>query len=320
MARVLVVGSDIQGEHALLQRLRQASSLPAENVRSCRDLDECDLLVIKDTPALRNAALRMVRERPRIQFWVEDQRGDLRHGQRADAGVLDDHAIGQALRHMPAAAAPAAEPIEEPAQASGAKAVTGALRRSLQSRQGHALLALHGHALLLIDFVQDQMVVLSCADTASVARTLAGSFPALSLHGLSARRYQQMAADRARQPLRPLLWQWGQQSGDWQDLDRQLDGDARVKLLRWPDFRVLGHQHDSFRLCSLLLKRACSVDECCRLLDMPGAAVRGFVHPAYLCGYAALEAGSGAPVVTRPVVSGGSLLARMWRSVRLRGA
>ena len=111
MARVLVVGSDIQGEHALLQRLRAAAALPADTVRSCRDLDDCDLLVIKDTPALRNAAFRMVRERPKIQFWIEDQQGHLRHGQGDQHTVLDDHAIEDALRRMPAAAAPIEEQI-----------------------------------------------------------------------------------------------------------------------------------------------------------------------------------------------------------------
>lgn len=92
---------------------------------------------------------------------------------------------------------------------------------------------------------------------------------------------------------------------------------ARVRLLRWPDFRVLGHQHDSFRLCSLLLKRACSVDECASLLDISGAAVRAFVHPAYLCGYAALEAPAGGSRLIGGNDAGG-LLARMWRSVRQR--
>ncbi len=100
MARVLVVGSDMQGERALLQRLRSAASLTADAVRTCRDLDECDLLVIRDTPALRNAALRMVRERPRIQFWVEDQQGQLREGEHYNGPVLDDAAIEHALRHM----------------------------------------------------------------------------------------------------------------------------------------------------------------------------------------------------------------------------
>lgn len=313
MARVLVVGSDIQGEHALLQRLRSAAALPGESVRSCRDLDECDLLVIKDTPALRNAALRMVRQRPQIQFWIEDQQGRLRPGQGHDHAVLDDEAIERALRHMPAAPAP----IDEPCAARGAKAITRALRERLQSRQGHAVLVADGLPWLLLDFEQDQMVLPDGG--ASVAQRLSDNFERLALHGIASRRYQQLAGDLPRQPLRPLLWQWGQQPAHWQDLDARLQRHARVTLLRWPDFRVLGHQHDSFRLCSLLLKRACSVDECSHLLDMPAEAVRAFVHPAYLCGYAALEPAPAEPVATRaPGTPGGSLLARMWRSVRQR--
>lgn len=72
MARVLVVGTDIQGEQALLQRLRVASALPDGQIRRSQDLDDCDLLVIRDTPALRNAALRMRQQRPRLQCWIED--------------------------------------------------------------------------------------------------------------------------------------------------------------------------------------------------------------------------------------------------------
>lgn len=315
MARVLVVGSDVQGERALLQRLRVAASLPADTVRSCRDLDECDLLVIKDTPALRNAALRMVRERPRIQFWVEDQDGQLRQGQGDNRGVLDDNAIEHALRRMPEAPIS----IDEPCTARGAKAITRALRESLPARQGHAVLALEGSPRLLLDFVQDQMVVPAGVPVADLAQHLSDSFDALSLHGISERRYQQLAGALPRQPLRPLLWQWGLRPAHWHDLDARLQRHARVKLLRWPDFRVLGHQHDSFRLCSLLLKRACSVDECARLLDMPAEAVRGFVYPAYLCGYAALEDTAASAPMLRAGSGGGTLLARMWRSVRQRG-
>ncbi|WP_312325816.1 hypothetical protein [Stenotrophomonas sp.] len=315
MARVLVVGSDIQGERALLQRLRVAASLPADTVRSCRDLDECDLLVIKDTPALRNAALRMVRERPRIQFWVEDQDGQLRPGQGANRGVLDDSAIECALRGMPAAV----NSIDEPRSAQGAKAITRALRERLQSRQGHAALVLDDEPQLLLDFVQDQMVVPVGVPAASLAQDLSDVFDMLSLHGLSERRYQELAGALPRQPLRPLLWQWGQRPAHWQDLDARLKRGARVKLLRWPDFRVLGNQHDSFRLCSLLLKRACSVEECATLLDVRDDAVRDVVHPAYLCGYAAVEDfQSNAPAVRAPG-GGGTLLSRMWRSVRQRG-
>ena len=315
MARVLVVGSDIQREHALLQRLRSAAALPADTVRSCRDLDDCDLLVIKDTPALRNAALRMVRERPKIQFWIEDQDGHLRHGQGDEHAVLDDHAIEHALRQMPAA--PAAVSIEEPCAARGAKAITRALRESLQSRHGHAVLALKGLPVLLLDFEQDQMVVPDGSGNAELAQLLSDDFEQLALHGIAAKRYQQLAGELPRQSLRPLLWHWGQHPAHWHDLDVRLQQHARVRLLRWPDFRVLGHQHDSFRLCSLLLKRACSVDECASLLDISGDAVRAFVHPAYLCGYAALEAPAGGSRFIGGSDAGG-LLARMWRSVRQR--
>ncbi len=315
MARVLVVGSDVQGERALLQRLRMAASLPADSVRSCRDLDQCDLLVIKDTPALHNAALRMVRERPRIQFWVEDQDGQLRQGQGEHRGVLDDAAIERALRQMPMPA----HSIDEPRIAHGAKAITRALRERLPARQGHAVLVLDDEPHLLLDFVQDQMVVPAGVPVARLAQDLSDLFDTLSLHGLSERRYQTLAGAQPRQPLRPLLWQWGQRPAHWQDLDARLQRGARIKLLRWPDFRVLGNQHDSFRLCSLLLKRACSVDECMSLLDMPGEAVRSVVHPAYLCGYAALEDATPNAPPLRGGQGGGTLLARMWRSVRQRG-
>ncbi|PTS80331.1 hypothetical protein DBR20_02045, partial [Stenotrophomonas sp. HMWF023] len=119
-----------------------------------------------------------------------------------------------------------------------------------------------------------------------------------------------------RLPLRPLLWQWAQRSRHWQALDERLRG-ASVKLLRWPDFRVLGHDHDGFRLCSLLLKRACTVDECAMLLDLPAAAVRDFIHAAYLCGYAQLQVAPTAPLAgARASTADTSLLARLWRTLR----
>ena len=92
---------------------------------------------------------------------------------------------------------------------------------------------------------------------------------------------------------------------------------ASVKLLRWPDFRVLGHDHDGFRLCSLLLKRACTVDECAMLLDLPAAAVRDFIHAAYLCGYAQLQVTPAAPLSgARASTADTGLLARLWRTLR----
>jgi len=308
MARVLVVGTDLQGEQALLQRLRVASALPDGQVCRSQDLDDCDLLVVRDTPALRNAALRMREQRPRLQCWIEGSGGQLREGHgRQD--VLDDGAIGRALRGMQGSAEPA--PIR---LADGAHAITRLLRERLPLRQGHALLGERGQPLLLLDLEQDQAVLLQ-EPAAVLVERLAQGFEHLYLDALSAAQFQALAGTRARQPLRPLLWQWAQRSRHWQALDERLRS-AAVKLLRWPDFRVLGHDHDGFRLCSLLLKRACTVDECAMLLELPPAAVRDFIHAAYLCGYAQLQAGTAAPIAARGNGPDNGLLARLWRSLR----
>ena len=315
MARVLVVGTDLQGEQALLQRLRQASALADGDVRRSQDLDDCDLLVIRDTPALRNAAQRMRQQRPRLQCWIEDPAGQLRDGD-GHQDVLDDGAIGRALRGMQWAPEALAMHMPAPIRlADGAHAITRLLRERLPLRQGQALLSDAGEPLLLMDLEHDQAVLLQEPAAALVER-LADAFERLQLDALASARLQALAGERPRLPLRPLLWQWAQRSRHWQALDDRLRG-ASVKLLRWPDFRVLGHDHDGFRLCSLLLKRACTVDECAMLLDLPAAAVRDFIHAAYLCGYAQLQAApaaAGVPMRSNATDSG--LLARLWRHLR----
>ncbi|HYQ25499.1 hypothetical protein [Stenotrophomonas sp.] len=309
MARVLVVGTDLQGEQALLQRLRLASALPEGQVCRSQDLDDCDLLVIRDTPALRNAALRMRQQRPRLHCWIEDTGGQLREGHGCQ-DVLDDGAIGRALRGMQGSS-PGPAPIR---LADGAHAITRLLRERLPLRQGHALLGEGDQPLLLLDLQQDQAVLLEESASALVER-LAQGFEHLYLDALTATQYQALAGNRARQPLRPLLWQWAQRSRHWQALDERLRS-AAVKLLRWPDFRVLGHDHDGFRLCSLLLKRACTVEECATLLELPPAAVRDFIHAAYLCGYAQVVNTAPAPLAARAGSPDHGLLARLWRSLR----
>ncbi|KAF1015091.1 MAG: hypothetical protein GAK31_02579 [Stenotrophomonas maltophilia] len=309
MARVLVVGTDIQGEQAVLQRLQQAASLPEGQVRRSLDLQDCDLLVIRDTPALRNAALRMRQQHPRLQFWIEDTRGQLRDGAASD-DILDDGAIARALRGMPSALAEA--PLR---LADGAHAITRLLRERLPARQGRMLLGDGSQPLVLMDLQQDQAVLLHEPAVVLVER-LAQAFDTLSLDALAAATFDDLAGTRTRQPLRPLLWQWAQRSGHWQQLDERLRS-SPVKLLRWPDFRVLGHDHDAFQLCSLLLKRASTVDECAYLLELPAAAVRDFIHAAYLCGYAQLQPGTAAPALaSRGIGAESGLLARLWRHLR----
>jgi len=310
MARILVVGADIECERALLRRLRQVSALPDGRVRSCRDLDDCDLLVIKDTPALRNAAANLLRGRPRLQCWVEDPRGRLRGKDSGDE--LDDGAIAAALQGMqPRPSKPAADQSE---LGRGSHAITQLLRQRLPGREGQLLLLRDGHAVVLLDIGQDHAIGMQ--DTCALD-TLCEHFDALSVHAAAPAQWQALAAGRTRQPLRPLLWQWGLRSTHWHALDTRLQQGASVRMTRWPDFRVLGHDHDGFRLCSLLLKRAHTVGQCARLLDLSEASVRTFVHAAYLSGHAQLE---GATVQSALPDGGpaevGNLLSRMWRSLR----
>jgi hypothetical protein len=189
MARVLVVGTDIQGEQALLQRLRLASALPDGQVRRSQDLDDCDLLVIRDTPALRNAAQRMRQQRPRLQCWIEDIGGQLRDGD-GHQDVLDDGAIGRALRRMQLAVEPLAMHAPAPIRlADGAHAITRLLRERLPLRQGQALLSDAGEPLLLMDLEHDQAVLLQEPATALVER-LADAFERLQLDALTPARLQ----------------------------------------------------------------------------------------------------------------------------------
>lgn len=318
MTRVLVVGSDTREEHELLCRLRQAANLPMDALSPSKDLDECDLIIVKDTPALRNAAKRMLSVRPTLQLWVADQHGVLRDGTVEHAMPLDDLTIESRLSLLPATR----RFIDAPPLAIGRRQITQLLRNRLQNREGRLLLSIHGQPCLLADFETDQAVVQAVPKDPqlSVEAYLGELFDQLMVQELTVEQYQMLSDGRARQPLRPLFWQIAKHGSHWDELDKRLEENERVRIVRWPDFRVLGNQHDGFRISSLLLRKPCSVNECGQLLDVEPASVRSFVYSAYLCGYAVLEPALSTSVkvtVGNNVNStGGSLLARMWRSVR----
>ena len=319
MTRVLVVGSDTREEQTLLGRLREIAGLPPEALQRCVDLDQCDLLLVRDTPALRSAARHMASKRPTMRLWLHDDDGAVHDGRSSNVLHLDQAQIQRAL-------APPDAPVEADTDglylASGAKQVTRLLRRRLQEKHGRAMLSLQGQPQLLIDFEHDQMVPLyqHPADGPTLAQQLGDVFELLALQELSLARFDALADKLSRQPLRPLLWQMAQFGDNWTDFDRRLQQHAQVSLLRWPDFRVLAHQHDGFRLCSLLLKKPCSLVECTQLLEVDINATRAFMRSAYLCGYAEVRVPETAPTPpTAPVKNSAStLLARMWRSVRQR--
>lgn len=317
MTRVLVVGSDTREEQTLLGRLREIAGLPPEGLQRCVDLDQCDLLLVRDTPALRSAAQHMASKRPTMRLWLHDDAGAVHDGRSSGELHLDQKQIQHAL-------APACMPTTTDGLylASGAKQVTRLLRQRLQEKQGRAVLSLQGQPQLLIDFEHDQMVPLYVhpVQGPSLAQQLGDVFELLALQELSLARFQALAGSLSRQPLRPLLWQMAQFGDNWTDFDRRLQQSARVSLLRWPDFRVLAHQHDGFRLCSLLLKKPCTLTECTELLELDGDATRAFMRSAYLCGYATVQVPepAAAPPPAPAKLGASALLARMWRSVRQR--
>ena len=256
MTRVLVVGSDTREEQTLLGRLREIAGLPPEGLQRCVDLDQCDLLLVRDTPALRSAAQHMASKRPAMRLWLHDDAGAVHDGRSSGELHLDRAQIQHAL-----APPPTPTTTDGLYLTSGAKQVTRLLRQRLQEKQGRAVLSLQGQPQLLIDFEHDQMVPLYVhpAQGPSLAQQLGDVFELLALQELSLARFQALAENLSRQPLRPLLWQMAQYGDNWTDFDRRLQQNARVSLLRWPDFRVLAHQHDGFRLCSLLLKKPCTL-------------------------------------------------------------
>ena len=154
MTRVLVVGSDTREELELLGRIRHAAGLPAGALSSSKDLDECDLVVVKDTPALRNAAMRILSVRPSLQLWVADQNGVLRDGRIADAPPLDGPAIGQRLAALPSTVSM----LDAVLMASGRKQVTRLLRERQRSKVGRLLLSVQHHPYMLMDFHSDQII------------------------------------------------------------------------------------------------------------------------------------------------------------------
>lgn len=314
MARVLVVGADVRAERALLERLQRLAGLPEGRLSSCRGLDECDLLVVRDTPGLRHAALRMALQRPGMPFWVEHEDGGLVDGHAREDVVLEDRQIERVLCDIATASATHAPQGDSECLARGAKAVTRELRRRLRDRQGRTRLVLGNGQDLLLDFNADIVAVPGAPD----AREL----PAWLGIGLDQARLEIPAPpapeNAPRLPLRTLLWQAGQHGDHWRDLDAKLDGGAVVRLSRWPDFRVIARQPEGFRLCSLLLKRPAGLRECASMLGLESELVRHFVHSAYLCGYASLlaaDASSMAPALPREQ-GGSTMLARMWRSLR----
>jgi hypothetical protein len=307
--RVLIMGSDVQTEVALMRRLQRIAALPAQGLATGYELDTCDLLVLQDTPALRVSSARLREARPTRPLWLMDVGGRLSDPTQGPA-PLSEAAIRQTLQALfapHAAQAGAQDPAAQPPFADQVRAL-------LAGRSEQAVLSLDGVDVLQLDFAH------ATAQPLHSTRQAADNVPGLLGPGferLLLRVGQQapVAADAPRLPLTPLLWQTALRMRMVPRLIEPLAETTALRMTQWPDFRVLAHRHDDFRLCTLLLKQACTATGAAELLEIDTGAARAFFNAAYLSGYAAPEdigVDPAAPPAERPR----SRLARLWRGMR----
>lgn len=148
---------------------------------------------------------------------------------------------------------------------------------------------------------------------------LVDPLPTLELLPIARSLFDAQAARSRPVALRPLLWQAGlHAAADGAPLP-PLQDDTRLRLRRWPDFRVLAHRHDDFRICALMIRHALDVASCSSILGLPRVEVQAFFNAAYLSGYAHPSAAPMPALTAAPAKPAASnALARMWRDVRNR--
>lgn len=316
MLKVLVMGSDVKSEVALLQRLQNLSGLPGDSMALCYDLSACDLLVVSNAGAMPHAARRMLTHRPGLPLWLLDQDGELRDALRAhEDAPIDRERIGHVLRGL--------HGVEIRQESAPSESFVEAMRARLVAGTGHGVVTVEGNEALLLDFAKGHAVPAALARLPAerFMAWLGASYDLLKLEAASAERFAEAAAHATRLPLAPLLWQTALRMQAEPVLIAPLHAGTALRLRHWPDFRVLGNRHDDFRLCSLLLKRACTSLECSHMLGIDPGAVRAFFNAAYLSGYASAVEAAPAVLPRAPAPAGdrsGSVLASMWRSVRER--
>ncbi|WCE05816.1 hypothetical protein [Pseudoxanthomonas sp. JBR18] len=341
MAKVLIMGSDLQSELALLQELQATADAPGLVLDLCHDLADCDLMVVRDNPVLRKAARRILVSHPHLPMWSLAEDGQLFDALHDPPRALDLPQVRATLRALepdavqaqaPATPPRPVEPVPARSPQPSALAIEapppadpGPLGESIRSRLIAAdtvsALALDGKVCLLLDFRRLLALAAPGADLQgrSPEQFLGRHFFRLSQHALQASRYSALFVDLPSVPLIPLLWQATLRMQVEPVLLEPLHEGCRMRLARWPDFRVLAHRHDDFRMCSLLLHRPCTAAEAGQALDVDTGAARAFFNAAWLTGYAQVESSTpqaGTPGPTEATRGAGSLLANMWRGVR----
>lgn len=304
------MGSDVQTEVALMRRLARIGALPAGSLAMAYEQDQCDLLLIQDTPASRSAGTCLRQGRGERPLWLIDGGGRLSDPARGTA-PLGEAAIRQVLQALFAARADQHAPAADAGQPPFAQQ----LRQRLAARSGQAVLSLDGVPILQLDFATATARALHNARRADNLPGLLGSgFERLLLQPVAPAAA--LAEDGPRLPLTPLLWQTALRMRMVPRLIEPMTESTALRMTQWPDFRVLAHRHDDFRLCSLLLKQASTATAAADLLEIEPGAARAFFNAAYLSGHASLEEISMLPPPAATPVRARSRLARLWRGMR----
>ncbi|WP_230113232.1 hypothetical protein [Stenotrophomonas lactitubi] len=187
---------------------------------------------------------------------------------------------------------------------------------AMPRRSAYAAVIHDNATVCWLDTKNDRMMTTAPAPIALALlhKLLADEHPPLRLAPVTQEILVQRATVSSNLPLRPTLWNIGLAATRLDRLMTPLQMDAKLRLRRWPDFRILAHRPDHFRLCALLIKQGASVQACCDILDLPQRQVQSFFNAAFLTAYAFPVMGEDAPV--RPSPADG--LVNLWRQLRIR--
>ncbi|MCF3497133.1 hypothetical protein C7E15_09115 [Stenotrophomonas maltophilia] len=215
-----------------------------------------------------------------------------------------------------------AEPLAPAALPTAALPFVQQLRLHLASdstpsrRPAHAAIIHDGATVCWLDARNDRMMTTAPAPiTLTLLQRLLGDADSrLSLVPVTQEVFVQRATVCSNVPLRLTLWNVALVTDGPGVPIPPLQDCTKLRLRRWPDFRILAHRPDHFRLCALLIKQGASVRACCDILDLPRQTVQSFFNAAFLTAYAFPVVGEDAPV--RPSPADG--LVNLWRQLRIR--
>lgn len=192
------------------------------------------------------------------------------------------------------------------------------LRQGLDGASLNQVVIRHsGEGMLFADLREGTAVLAECAGRGGqrLQAALSEAPGELSLHSMDPQSFADEAGRGRSMPLRPLLWNLGLLACSANRALAPLSSSSCIKLRRWPDFRVLAHRPDSFRMCALMIKAPMSVDACSQALALPSSQVQAFFNASYLSGYAMQV---DAPSVRPSTAAKGRGVVALWRSVRTR--